>query len=50
MRVIAGYSGNRRAAPILIEMIRREQFFDGGKVTGIVTIHEWYEILNIRLE
>ncbi len=40
MCVIAGYSGNKRAAPILIEMLRREQFFDGGKATGIVTIHE----------
>ena len=37
MRVIAGSSGNRRAAPILLEMLRREQFFDGGKATGIVT-------------
>ena len=37
---IAGYTGNRRAAPILIEMIRREQFMDGGQSTGIATIHE----------
>ncbi|MBR2634704.1 MAG: hypothetical protein IKD31_03890 [Clostridia bacterium] len=37
---IAGYSGNRRAAPILIEMLRREQFMDGGLSTGIATIHE----------
>jgi len=37
VRVIAGSSGNRRAAPILLEMLRREQFFDGGKATGIVT-------------
>ena len=29
MCTIAGYTGNRRAAPILIDMIRREQFFDG---------------------
>ena len=37
---IAGYTGNRRAAPILIDMIRREQFMDGGQSTGIATIHE----------
>lgn len=37
---IAGYTGNRRAAPILIDMIRREQFIDGGQSTGIATIHE----------
>ena len=40
MCVIAGYSGNRRAAPILIEMIRKIERFDGGAPTGIVTIHE----------
>lgn len=37
---IAGYTGNRRAAPILIDMMRREQFMDGGQSTGIATIHE----------
>lgn len=37
---IAGYTGNRRAAPILIEMLKREQYFDGGVCTGIATIHE----------
>lgn len=37
---IAGYTGSRRAAPILIEMMRREQFIDGGLSTGIATIHE----------
>ena len=36
---IAGYTGNRRAAPVLIEMLRREQFMDGGQSTGIATIH-----------
>ena len=40
MCTIAGYTGNRRAAPILIEMLRREQYFDGGICTGIATIHE----------
>ena len=37
---IAGYAGSRRAAPILIEMMRREEFIDGGQSTGIATIHE----------
>ena len=37
---IAGYTGHRQAAPILIDMIRREQFMDGGQSTGIATIHE----------
>jgi len=37
---IAGYTGNKRAAPILIEMLRREQYIDGGACTGIATIHE----------
>ena len=37
---IAGYTGNRRAAPILIEMLRRQQYIDGGRCTGIATIHE----------
>ena len=40
MCVIAGYAGNRPAAPILIDMMRRQQFFDGGLSTGIATIHE----------
>lgn len=37
---IAGYTGTRRAAPILIEMMRREEFMDGGLATGIATVHE----------
>ena len=37
---IAGYTGFRRAAPILIEMMRREEGFWGGYYTGIATIHE----------
>jgi len=40
MCIIAGYSGNKNAAPILIEMMRKEQFVDGGLSTGIATIHE----------
>lgn len=37
---IAGYVGERRAAPILIDMLRREEGLDAGYYTGIATIHE----------
>lgn len=37
---IAGYVGERRAAPILLEMLRRQQNFDGGMSVGIATLHE----------
>ncbi len=37
---IAGYIGNRPAAPILIEMLRKQEWLDGGLSTGIATIHE----------
>ncbi len=37
---IAGYVGKRPAAPILIEMMKREEGFDAGFYTGIATIHE----------
>lgn len=37
---IAGYAGEKRAAPILIEMMKRQEFYDGGMSTGIATIHE----------
>ena len=37
---IAGYAGNKQAAPILLEMLRRQAHFDGGFSTGIATIHE----------
>ena len=40
MCVIAGYAGKRRAAPILIEMLKKVEYFDGGMATGIATIHE----------
>lgn len=36
---IAGYVGRREAAPILIEMMRREQGFGGGYYTGM-TVHD----------
>ncbi|MBE6655494.1 MAG: hypothetical protein E7609_01320 [Ruminococcaceae bacterium] len=38
--VIAGYSGEKRVAPILIEMLKKIEYFDGGYATGIATIHE----------
>ena len=37
---IAGYVGNKRAAPILIDLLRRQQWYDGCVCTGIATIHE----------
>lgn len=37
---LAGYAGNRRAAPILLEMLRKEEGFDAGYFTGIATVHE----------
>ncbi len=37
---IAGYVGERRAAPILLEMLKRQQHFDGGISAGIATLHE----------
>lgn len=40
MCVIAGYSGKRRAAPLLIEMMKKIEYVDGGYATGIVTVHE----------
>ena len=40
MCIIAGYAGNRPAAPILIEMLKKTEYIDGGLSTGIATIHE----------
>ncbi|HWL54005.1 MAG TPA: hypothetical protein VNQ90_16305 [Chthoniobacteraceae bacterium] len=40
MCVIAGYLGNEPAAPILLEMLRREEGLAGGFYSGIVTLHE----------
>ena len=40
MCIIAGYSGNKKAAQILIEMLKKTEYFDGGLSTGIATIHE----------
>lgn len=37
---IAGYVGTKDAAPVLIEMMKREEGFAGGYYTGIATIHE----------
>jgi glutamine phosphoribosylpyrophosphate amidotransferase len=39
MCVIAGYIGNRAAAPILLDMIEREEGLAGGFYTGIATVH-----------
>lgn len=40
MCIIAGYTGNKNAAPILIEMLGKTEYIDGGLSTGIATIHE----------
>lgn len=37
---IAGYIGNRQAAPILIEMMKKQEGFCGGYYTGITTLHQ----------
>lgn len=37
---IAGYVGSREAAPILIEMMRKEEAFAGGFYTGLATLYE----------
>lgn len=37
---IAGYAGTRPAAPILIDMMRKQEGFAGGYFTGIATLHE----------
>lgn len=37
---IAGYVGQRNAAPILLEMMRRQEGLCGGYYTGLATIHE----------
>lgn len=37
---IAGYVGTKQAAPILVEMLRKQEGWDSGYYTGIATIHE----------
>ena len=37
---IAGYVGTKRAAPILIEMLKKEEYYNAGFYSGIATIHE----------
>ena len=37
---LAGYVGDKAAAPILLDMIARQEGFAGGYYTGIATIHE----------
>lgn len=40
MCIISGYVGTKQAAPILIDMMRKEEGLDGGHYTGIATLHE----------
>ena len=37
---ISGYAGNKQAAPILVEMLKKQEYFDGGLSTGIATIDD----------
>jgi len=37
---IAGYVGSERAAPVLLEMIQRQEGLAGGYYTGLATVHE----------
>ena len=37
---IAGYVGSKQAAPVLLEMLKKQEGFDSGFYTGIATIHE----------
>lgn len=37
---IAGYVGTKQAAPIIVEMLRKQEGWDSGYYTGIATIHE----------
>lgn len=40
MCTLAGYIGDQRAAPVLFEMLAREEGLAGGFYTGIATVHE----------
>lgn len=37
---IAGYVGTKQAAPIIIEMLRKQEPWDAGFYTGIATLHD----------
>ena len=37
---IAGYAGNQQAAPILLEMLRKQEPYDGDMSTGVASILE----------
>ena len=37
---IAAYVGTKQAAPIIVEMLRKQEGWDSGYYTGIATIHE----------
>ncbi len=36
---IAGYAGVKQAAPVLLEMLRKQEYYDGNVCTGIATLH-----------
>ncbi len=37
---IAGYVGTKQAAPVIIEMLRKQESWDAGFYTGIATLHD----------
>ena len=37
---IAGYVGSRPAAPLLLEMLRRQEGLNAGYYSGLATLHE----------
>ena len=37
---IAGYAGKAQAAPILLEMLRKQAYYDGDMSVGVATLHE----------
>ena len=50
---MAGYAGNRQAAPILLEMLRRQEPYDGDMCTGVATIFEgklYYRKANVDVD
>ena len=50
---IAGYAGAKQAAPVLLEMLRRQEYYDGNMCTGIATLHEgklYYRKVNVDVD
>ncbi|HRU04190.1 MAG TPA: hypothetical protein P5137_00275 [Candidatus Brocadiia bacterium] len=54
MCVIAGYAGARQAAPILLEMIERQEGLAGGYYTGVATVESgrlhWRKVVGVTAD